>query len=121
MNKLFVLLSLFFCLGAGAVESAPSDIYAGSQNMSTRDHHPGHYGFYDWGRGQNGWGYCYQFDHYGYVMNNGRPVHPMNCERVHPSYFAWGNGMNGYTYCYQWTPYGIVTNEGRPVHPRYCY
>jgi len=75
--------------------------------------------YYDWGRGQNGWGYCYEWAN-GYVLNSGYPIANYYCEQENPSYFDWGRGMNGYTYCYQWTPYGVAMNEGRPVDNYYC-
>lgn len=80
--------------------------------------HTGHY--FDWGQGQNGWGYCYEWAN-GYVLNGGRNVYNGYCEEVHPSHFDWGRGQDGYTYCYQFTPYNIAMNEGRPVHNSYCY
>ncbi|MES2768057.1 MAG: hypothetical protein V4596_02840 [Bdellovibrionota bacterium] len=126
MTKLVLILSLFFVINVMssngfAAEAIQSDIYAGEKNISQeRDHHPNYYTFFDWARGQNGWGYCYEFDNHGYVLNNGRPVHPMNCERVNPSYFDWGRGFDGYIYCYQWTPYHVIMNDGYAVNPRYC-
>lgn len=120
MTKLLLVLSLFFCLNAGAADIATPDSYAGGKNTNVQNHEPEYYTFFDWARGQNGWGYCYEFDSYGYVLNNGRPMHPMNCERVNPSYFDWARANNGYVYCFNFTPYGAVLNDGRPVHPSYC-
>ena len=75
---------------------------------------------YDWGRGQNGFGYCYAFDRYGNVLYWGQPQPNINCERVRRSHFNWGRSWDGRIYCYQWTPYLAVMNDGRPVHPGYC-
>jgi hypothetical protein len=124
MNKLILILSLFFCVGAGAAQVATSDLYSGPKSVPQFNHdHPNDpncQSYFDWARGQNGWGYCYEFDNYGYVLNNGRPMHPMNCERVHPSFFDWARGWDGYIYCFQFTPYRDVMNDGRSVPPGYC-
>lgn len=72
----------------------------------------GHY--YDWGRAQNGWGYCYEWASNGTVLNGGEPQSNWNCEQVNPSHFAWGRAQNGWGYCYQWTPYGVAMHEGSP-------
>lgn len=117
MLSVFLGLGLSFNADAAVIQS---DVYAGGQNVSKGTVQPGYYSYFDWGRGQNGWGYCYEFDNYGYVLNNGRPMHPRNCEMVNPSYFAWGRGFDGYMYCYQWTPYQVIMNDGYAVHPRYC-
>lgn len=128
MAKIMLVLSILLGQMAFAAEDtvmsqAPQgDSYAGELKLDPKgQRHPGYYTFFDWARGQNGFGYCYEFDSYGYVLNGGRPMHPYNCERVNPSYFDWARGMNGHFYCYQWTPYHAVMNDGRPVHPRYCH
>lgn len=71
--------------------------------------------YYNWGRGQNGWGYCYEWTCNGYPLNNGLPVANYLCESRSPSRYDWGRGMDGWGYCYQWTPQGIAMNEGQPV------
>lgn len=76
--------------------------------------------YYDWGRGRNGWGYCYHWTRDGRVLNDGRPVSNHFCERRRPSYYNWGRGKNGWGYCYQWTPKGVAMNEGRPVSNYLC-
>lgn len=77
--------------------------------------------YYDWGRGMNGYGYCYQFAANGKVMNNGRPQPYAGCERVHRSFYDWGQYQgNPSWYCFQWTPYGDVLNEGRAMPLRLC-
>lgn len=81
-------------------------------------HRPGSY--YDWGTGQNGWGYCYQWTNYGQVMNGGQAVANHLCESRNPSFFEWGTGQNGFGYCYQWTPYGVGMNMGQPVANYQC-
>lgn len=117
MLKLLFVITLLFGANSFAVEE---NQYAGSNEISTQSLHHPPYTYFDWGRGQNGWGYCYEFTSQGYVLNQGRPVHNANCEAVRPSYFDWGRGMDGYVYCYQWTPYRVAMNEGRPMHPSYC-
>jgi hypothetical protein len=120
MTKLFLVLSLFFGISAGAA-NLTSDLYAGQKSISKQDsQNHDYYTFFDWARGNNGWGYCYEFDNYG-VLNNGRPVHPFNCEQVNPSYFNWARGWDGYVYCFQFTPYNAVMNDGHSVHPSYCH
>lgn len=78
------------------------------------------YSHFAWGRGQNGWGYCYEWDYYGNVLNGGYPVASYNCEAVQPSRFDWGRGQNGWGYCYQWTPQGFAMNEGQAVANYSC-
>ncbi len=73
---------------------------------------PGNNTFFDWGRGNDGTGYCYQFTWDGYVMNGGAAQPNYYCEQVRPSHFDWGRGNNGYGYCYQFTPYNLVMNKG---------
>lgn len=120
MAKLILMLSLFFCIGASAAQDVNANLYAGSKSIAqSRDHHPHYNTYFDWARGNNGWGYCYEFDHYG-VLHNGRPVHNINCERVNPSFFNWARGWDGYVYCFQFTPYRHVMNDGRSVHPNNC-
>lgn len=122
MTKLLLVLTLFFSLNVSAAEIAAPDSYAGGENIKIQqNYYPEYYTYFDWSRGQNGWGYCYEFDSYGYVLHNGRPMHPMNCEQVNPSYFDWARASNGYVYCYNFTPYGVVLNNGRPVHPSNCH
>ena len=127
MKQILIVLALFVGINVSAADSviteAPqADSYAGElkldPNASTRA--PGYYTFFDWARGYNGWGYCYEFDRYGYVLNGGRPVPNRLCERVHPSYFDWARGVDGHFYCFQFTPYHAVMNDGRSVHPRHC-
>lgn len=76
--------------------------------------------YYNWGRGRNGWGYCYLWNCNGRVRNGGLPVNNYNCEGTRPSYFRWATSRNGYVYCYQYTPYGVPMNEGYPVSNYYC-
>lgn len=81
--------------------------------------HPGN-SYYDWGKGQNGWGYCYQWTNTGAPLNEGKPVDNSYCERENPSQYNWGKGQNGWGYCYQWTPYGVALNQGQPVSNYNC-
>lgn len=76
--------------------------------------------YFDWGQGQNGWGYCYEWTNHGDVLNGGNPVHPYSCEKSNPSRFRWSRGQDGWGYCYQYTPYGVAMNEGSLVHPYSC-
>ncbi len=76
--------------------------------------------YFDWGRGQDGYGYCYEYASTGDVLNQGRPQSNYYCERYSPSYFAWGRGMNGYGYCYQLTPRGDYMNLGQPQSNYQC-
>lgn len=80
--------------------------------------HGGHY--YDWARGRDGWGYCYEFAN-GNVLNGGANVPNYLCERENPSHYDWARGRDGYTYCYQFTPYGHVMNGGYAVSNNMCY
>lgn len=84
--------------------------------------HPGpsHGSYYDWGRAQNGYGYCYEWSSDGYVLNNGQPVSEHYCENVRPSYYYWGQAQNGWGYCYHYTPSGIPMNQGQPVSNYTC-
>lgn len=75
---------------------------------------------YDWGRAQNGYGYCYEWTSQGYVLNGGQPIANFYCEQTRPSLYNWGRANNGYTYCYQWTPDGYAMNGGQPVANFYC-
>ncbi len=103
-------------LGGSALESHRS-----AHLTLQKLYHPGHSGsYFDWGTGQNGWGYCYEWASNGEVLNGGRPVGNWLCERENPSYFYWGQAVNGWGYCYQWTPYGVAMNEGRPMANRQC-
>ena len=76
--------------------------------------------YYDWGKANNGWGYCYKWTNDGRVLNGGKPVDNYNCERVNPSYHNWGRGNDGWGYCYQWTAYGVAMNQGQPVSNYSC-
>lgn len=81
---------------------------------------PGRGSYFDWARGRDGWGYCYEFSYDGYVLNGGQPVSNFQCEQYRPSYYGWGRGRDGFTYCYQFTPYGVPMNQGRNVPNAYC-
>ena len=77
--------------------------------------------YYEWGRGYNGYGYCYEWAYGGGVLNGGNPVQNSHCDQVNPSYYSWARGNNGYTYCYQFTPQGWAMNNGNPVPNNWCY
>jgi len=74
-----------------------------------------HGSYFNWGRGRDGWGYCYEYSCSGAILNGGYPVSNGSCETTRPSYYNWGRGQNGWGYCYQWTPYGVAMNQGHPV------
>lgn len=76
--------------------------------------------YYNWGKAQNGWGYCYQYACTGAVLNGAQPVSDYFCESVRPSYFDWGKAQNGWGYCYQYTPTGLTMNVGKPVSNYSC-
>ncbi len=76
--------------------------------------------FFDWGRGNDGTGYCFEFDSAGYVMNQGRPVPENRCEAIVPTHFEWGQATNGFGYCFQFTPSHLVLWQGRPVNNQQC-
>ncbi len=76
--------------------------------------------YFDWGRGMNGYGYCYEWAYGGGVLNGGNPVPNFECDKVNPSFYSWGRGSNGYTYCYQFAPQGWVLNTGNPVDNSWC-
>jgi hypothetical protein len=76
--------------------------------------------YYNWGRANNGYGYCYQYTANGLAMNEGKPQSNYYCEMVKPSYYYWGRANNGNTYCYQYTASGLAMNEGKPVSNYYC-
>lgn len=81
---------------------------------------PGTGSYYNWGRAQNGWGYCYQWTMDGHVLNGGNPVDNFYCEQRHPSYANWGRAQNGWGYCYQYAPQGYVLNQGQPIPNMSC-
>lgn len=101
---------------ANALASAPSAVL--SEAPIAQDFNTGSY--FDWGRGRDGWGHCYEWTFDGRVLNGGQPVADYQCEMVAPSRYSWGRGMDGYTYCYRVTPNGLVLNQGRPVASYYC-
>lgn len=116
------ITGLFALLALTPVVANASTNASDSNTAAARPVHPVPPGgsYYDWGRGQNGWGYCYQWSYDGYILNGGQPVPNYLCESTHPSAYNWGRGMDGWGYCYQWTPYGVPMNEGRPVANYSC-
>lgn len=77
--------------------------------------------YYDWGRGQDGYGYCYEYDYFGQVMNWGQAQDNWYCERVSPSHYTWGYySGSSQPYCFQVTPRGDVMNSGYPVANYLC-
>lgn len=76
--------------------------------------------YYNWGKAQNGFGYCYEWACNGSPLNGGQPVSDYLCESRRPSYYDWGKAQNGWGYCYQYTPYGVAMNKGQPVGDYLC-
>lgn len=101
--------------GSSSVINLPDALLGSTESIDTLGG-----GYYNWGRGRDGWGYCYEWDRYGRIRNGGWPVDNYKCERRNPSHFNWAQSRDGYTRCYQFTPYGDVMNQGRPVSTRYC-
>jgi hypothetical protein len=76
--------------------------------------------YFDWSRGNDGWGHCYEWASNGGVLNGGNPVSNSYCEDVNPSRYDWSRGNDGWGYCYQFTPYGDALNSGAAVSNYYC-
>ncbi len=76
--------------------------------------------YFDWGRAQNGFGYCYQWANPGQVLNGGAAQPNFYCEQVNPSFFNWGRAANGFGYCYQFTGNGLLMNLGQPQSNYSC-
>ena len=112
INSLVLLVVVLF---TGSAFATP-DIDLGSQAeaplaseaVSSR---PGTY--YDWGQGRDGWGYCYQWNRRGDVLNGGMPVDEYNCESRRPSNFNWARSAYGWGNCYRFSPNGLVLNRGQ--------
>ncbi len=106
------------------VITAPDNIVDPTElpkQLSSRNNMFSHHGtYYDWGRGRDGWGYCYEWNSNGVPLNGGAPVSNYYCESENPSYYYWGQGQNRWGYCYQFTPYGVAMNQGRPQGNYYC-
>ena len=87
-------------------------------------HHPGGetpqevQPFYDWGRGADGYGYCYLFDDSG-VMNNGKAVGNFMCDMTKTRY-EFMPKKDGSQACYQVTPYGHIMDQGLELDPVRC-
>lgn len=118
MTKL-ILAILFSTIGLSAHASNISD---GTTSIAPQPpiNHPAGPTYFNWGQGRDGWAYCYEFNSQGYVLNGGRPVANIHCERVSPSYHNWGRGVDGWGYCYQFAPNGLVMNQGRPQPNMQC-
>ncbi len=69
--------------------------------------------YHNWGTGQNGYAYCYEYADNGRVLNGGQAQPNFYCEVRRPSHHSWGRGQNGYGYCYQYSPKNVAMNEGR--------
>jgi hypothetical protein len=76
--------------------------------------------YFDWERGNDGWGHCYEWTTHREVLNNGNPIEDFFCEENYPSHFRWDKGLDGWGYCYQYSPNGYVLNYGAPIPNNYC-
>ena len=76
--------------------------------------------YFNWGRAQNGFGYCYQWTSTGQLLNGGAAQPNFYCEQVNPSFFNWGRAQNGFGYCYQFTGTGLLMNLGQPQSNYSC-
>jgi hypothetical protein len=116
ITALLLLGSVAFAQVSTQIESSSIEIMTSVQPVP-----PPYYGqpYYDWGRAQNGYGYCYEWVN-GQPLHQGQPVSNYLCEQVRPSSYLWGRAQNGYGYCYQYTPYGVVMNQGQPQSNYMC-
>lgn len=76
--------------------------------------------YFDWSRGQDGFGYCYEWTADGKVLNGGQPVPERFCEEKNPSFFSWARSQSGWGNCYRFTPQGVVMDFGQPKPYRLC-
>ncbi len=116
MKTIFTLALLFGALFTGSAFAAPiagagiqADAVIAEASAASR---PGTY--YDWGRGRDGFGYCYHWTRDGRVLNGGMPVDEYNCEARRPSFYDWARSVSGWGNCYRFTPTGLVMNQGQP-------
>ncbi|MEK6553656.1 MAG: hypothetical protein AABZ31_00305 [Bdellovibrionota bacterium] len=70
--------------------------------------------YFDWGQGQDGFGYCYEWTRDGRVLNGGMPVADYNCEARRPAHYTWHRSVSGWGNCYRFTPSGLVMDRGQP-------
>lgn len=121
IQKLVLSLVMLFSLNLSA-QMIPTEHsrYSGAEQVGNHPKPPNTGAYYDWGRGRDGTGYCYQFTSQGYVLNGGYPVDEQLCESIKPSHFNWARGQNGYGYCYQFTPDELVMQQGRPQQVEKC-
>jgi hypothetical protein len=118
-----ILITLTLLLGLGIAHAADSRGSLSIQEVAVHLNSPppGVDGaYYDWGRGNDGTGYCYQFTWDGYVLNGGAAQPNFYCEEIRPSHSDWGRGNDGWGYCYQFTPYDIVMNQGAAISNWTC-
>lgn len=121
MTKLLLIISSLLIGGVvqAQMTSNPNSVYAGGNISAPGNPNTGAH--YDWGRGRDGTGYCYQFTNQGDVLNGGYPVAEANCEAVRPSKADWGwDRRTGFGYCYQFTPDNLVMYQGRPQNYDIC-
>lgn len=118
MKMFVIILSLFMFFVLNSFARASDLSVAASQEREATSFSHGSY--FDWGRGFDGWGHCYEWTNEGEVLNGGRPMPEELCEASAPSYFSWARGRDGYTYCYRFTPTGLPLNGGAPVPNSLC-
>lgn len=117
-----ILIGLVILMSFGFANAGDQDGSLSVLPQTSRLPPPGGIGgaYYEWGRGRDGSGYCYQFTSDGYVLNGGAPQPNFYCEQVHPSHSDWGRGNNGFGYCYQFTPTNIIMNQGAAIPNVQC-
>lgn len=121
--KILILICAMFMgsLVQAQMTGNPDSVYAdGPRDPQNPANPPSTGAYFDWGRGRDGTGYCYQFTIHGDVLNGGMPVAENSCEALRPSKSDWARGRNGYGYCYQFTPEKLVMYQGRPQANEIC-
>jgi hypothetical protein len=134
IKSVFILLAIVFAFSNSAIAAQRSEVNSqgaiaamGIVPPRQFPQHPMPYPrtgpqgiYYDWGRGVDGFAYCYEHLADGRVINSGQPVTNDLCEVVNPSYFDWGRGRDGWGYCYHFSPYGLAMDAGQPYDNATC-
>ncbi len=113
-------VAIEYCMKSGGTKSmCLKNLHCEFENS----HHPGEHPqevqpWYDWGRGADGYGYCYLFDEGG-VLNDGKAVQDFMCDLTKTTY-KYATMKNGSQACMQWTPYGHAINKGKTLDPVLC-
>lgn len=120
MRKMYVVLLAISIVTFSHIDFGLAQVTCDSSTDAS-NFRPTSYGsYYNWGRAQNGWGYCYEWTYEGYVLNGGQPVGDYLCESTRPSYYGWGAAQNGWGYCYHYTPDGLAMNNGQAMANYLC-